>query len=131
MNPKPQTAAVAALLVPTAMSAAIATASAHRAMAIVQRLLAKGLSKAANALSFLTSVQVFQGSVRQETATVPKDNAHPGSLITADRVQRANAPPETLRHVLPANMTRVLPVITSPALPVAMTMTSNPVPMRT
>ena len=131
MNPKPQTAAVAALLVPTAMSAAIATASAHRAMAIVQRLLAKGLSKAANALSFLTSVQVFQGSVRQETATVPKDNAHPGSLITADRVQRANAPPETLRHVLPANMTRVLPVITSPALPVAMTMTSNPVPTRT
>ena len=131
MNPKPQTAAVAALLVPTAMSAAIATASAHRAMAIVQRLLAKGLSKAANVLSFLTSVQVFQGSVLQETATVPKDNAHPGSLITADRVQRANAPPETLRHVLPANMTRVLPVITSPALPVAMTMTSNPVPMRT
>ena len=131
MNPKPQTAAVAALLVPTAMSAAIATASAHRAMAIVQRLLAKGLSKAANVLSFLTSVQVFQGSVRQETATVPKDNAHPGSLITADRVQRANAPPETLRHVLPANMTRVLPEITSPALPVAMTMTSNPVPMRT
>ena len=131
MNPKLQTAAVAALLVPTAMSAAIATASAHRAMAIVQRLLAKGLSKAANALSFLTSVQVFQGSVRRETATVPKDNAHPGSLITADRVQRANAPPETLRHVLPANMTRVLPVITSPALPVAMTMTSNPVPMRT
>ena len=131
MNPKPQTAAVAALLVPTAMSAAIATASAHRAMAIVQRLLAKGLSKAANALSFLTSVQVFQGSVRQETATVPKDNAHPGSLITADRVQRAIAPPETLRHVLPANMTRVLPVISSPALPVAMTMTSNPVPTRT
>jgi hypothetical protein len=113
------------------MSAVIATASAHRAMAIVQRLLAKGLSKAANVLSFLSSVQVFQGSVRRETATVPKDNAHPGSLITADRVQRANAPPETLRHVLPANMTRVLPVITSPALPVAMTMTSNPVPMRT
>ena len=131
MNPKPQTAAVAAPLVPTAMSAVIATASAHRAMAIVQRLLAKGLSKAANTLSFLTSVQVFQGSVRQETATVPKDNAHPGSLITADRVQRANAPPETLRHVLPANMTRVHPVITSLALPVAMTMTSNPVPMRT
>ena len=131
MNPKPQTAAVAAPLVPTAMSAAIATASAHRAMAIVQRLLAKGLSKAANVLSFLTIVQVFQGSVRPETATVPKDNAHPGSLITADRVQRANAPPETLRHVLPANMTRVLPVITSLALPVAMTMTSNPVPMRT
>ena len=131
MNPKPQTAAVAAPLVQTAMSAVIATASAHRAMAIVQRLLAKGLSKAANVLSFLTSVQVFQGSVLRETATVPKDNAHPGSLITADRVQRANAPPETLRHVLPANMTRVLPVITSPALPVAMTMTSNPVPMRT
>ena len=131
MNPKPQTAAVAAPLVPTAMSAVIATASAHRAMAIVQHLLAKGLSKAASVLSFLTSVQVFQGSVRQETATVPKDNAHPGSLITADRVQRANAPPETLRHVLPANMTRVLPVITSPALPVAMTMTSNPVPTRT
>ena len=131
MNPKPQTAAVAAPLVPTAMSAVIATASAHRAMAIVQRLLAKGLSKAANVLSFLTIVQVFQGSVRRETATVPKDNAHPGILITADRVQRANAPPETLRHVLPANMTRVLPVITSPALPVAMTMTSNPVPMRT
>ena len=131
MNPKPQTAAVAAPLAPTAMSAAIATASAHRAMAIVQRLLAKGLSKAANVLSFLTSVQVFQGSVRPETATVPKDNAHPGSLITADHVQRANAPPETLRHVLPANMTRVHPVITSLALPVAMTMTSNPVPMRT
>lgn len=131
MNPKPQTAAVAAPLVPTAMSAVIATASAHRAMAIVQRLLAKGLSKAANALSFLTSVQVFQGSVRQETATAPKDSAHLGSLITADLVQRANAPPETLRHVLRANMTRVLPVITSPALPVAMTMTSNPVPMRT
>ena len=131
MNPKLQTAAVVAPLVPMATSAAIATASAHRAMAIVQRLLAKGLSKAANVLSFLTIVQVFQGSVRPETATVPKDNAHPGSLITADRVQRANAPPETLRHVLPANMTRVLPVITSPALPVAMTMTSNPVPMRT
>ena len=131
MNPKPQTAAVAAPLVPTAMSAAIATASAHRAMAIVQRLLAKGLSKAANVLSFLTIVQVFQGSVRRETATVPKDNAHPGSLITADHVQRANAPPETLRHVLPASMTHAHPVITSPALPVAMTMTSNPVPMRT
>ena len=131
MNPKPQTAAVAAPLVPTAMSAVIATASAHRAMAIVQRLLAKGLSKAANVLSFLTIVQVFQGSVRRETATVPKDNAHPGSLITADRVQRANAPPETLKHVLPANMTRVHPVITSLVHHVAMTMTSNPVPMRT
>ena len=131
MNPRPLTAAVAARLAPTAMSAAIATASAHLAMAIVQRLLAKGLSKAASVLSFLMSVQVFQESVRPETATVPKDSAHPGSLITADLVQRANAPPETLRHVLPANMTRVLPVITSPALPVAMTMTSNPVPTRT
>ena len=131
MNPKPQTAAVAAPLVPTAMSAVIATASAHRAMAIVQRLLAKGLSKAANVLSFLTIVQVFQGSVLQETATAPKDSAHPGSLITADLVQRANAPPETLKHVLRASMTRAHPVITSLALPVAMTMTSNPVPMRT
>ena len=131
MNPKLQTAAVVAPLVPTAMSAAIATASAHRAMAIVQRLLAKGLSKAANVLSFLTIVQVFQGSVRRETATVPKDNAHPGSLITADHVQRANAPPETLRHVLRASMTHDHPVITSLALPAAMMMISNPAPTRT
>ena len=131
MNPKPQTAAVAAPLAPMAMSAAIATANAHRAMAIDQRLLVKGLSKAANALSFLTSVQVFQGSVLQETATAPKDSAHLGSLITADRAQKANAHPETLRHVLPANMTHVHPVITSLALPLAMTMTSNPAPMRT
>ena len=113
------------------MSAAIATANAHRAMAIVQRLLAKGLSKAANVLSFLTSVQVFQGSVRPETATVPKDNAHQDNLTTADHVQRANAPPETLRHVLPENMTRVLPVITSLVHHVVMTMTSNPAPTRT
>ena len=131
MNPKPQTAAVAAPLAPTAMSAVIATASAHRAMAIVLRLLAKGPSKAANALSFPTSVQVFQGSVRQETATAPKDSAHPGSLITADLVQRANAPPETLRHVLPASMTHAHPVITSLVHHVVTTMTSNPAPMRT
>ena len=120
MNPKPQTAG-AARLAPTAMSAAIATASAHRAMAIVQRLLAKGLRKAANILSFLPSVQVFQESVRPETATAPKDSAHPGSLITVDRDQRANAHRETLRRVLRASMTRVHPVIT--------TMISNPVPM--
>jgi hypothetical protein len=113
------------------MSAAIATASAHLAMAIVQRLLAKGLSKAASVLSFLTSVQVFQESVRPETAIAPKDSAHPGSLITADHVQRANAPPETLRRVLRASMTYAHPVITSLVNHVATTMTSNPAPMRT
>ena len=131
MNPKPQTAAGAAPLVPTAMSAAIATANALLAKAIDQRLLAKCLSKAANDLSFQTIGLVSQESVRLEMATVLKASAHLGSLITADHVQRANDPLETLRRVLPANMTRVLPVITSLALPAAMMMISNPVPMPT
>jgi hypothetical protein len=52
-------------------------------------------------------------------------------LITADHVQKVNAPLETLRHVLPAIMRRVHPVITSLALPAAMMMISNPVPMPT
>ena len=106
-------------------------ANALRAKAIVLPLLVKDLSKAANAQSFQTIVLVFQVNARQETATVPKDSAHPDNLTTADLAQKANAPQETLRHALRANMTRVLPVITSLALPAAMMMISNPVPMPT
>ena len=53
-------------------------------------------------------------------------------LIEAAAIaQKVNAPLETLRHVLPAIMRRVHPVITSLALPAAMMMISNPVPMPT
>ena len=106
-------------------------ANAPHAKAIDQRFLAKDLSKAANDLSFQTIVLVSQVSVHPEMATVPKDSAHPDNLTTADLAQKANAPQETLRHALPENMTRVLPVITSLALPAAMMMISNPVPMPT
>ena len=92
---------------------------------------AKDLSKVANVLSFLPTGLVFQVNVHPETATVPKDNALPDNLTTADRAQKANAPQEILRHVLPVNMNPVHPVNSSLALPVVTTMTSNPAPMRT
>ena len=106
-------------------------ANALRAKAIDLPLRAKDLSKAANAQSFQTIALVFQVNARQETATVPKDSAHPDNLTTADLVQRANAPQETLRHALRASMKPVHRVSTSLALPVVTTMTSNPAPMRT
>ena len=94
-------------------------------------MLAKDLSKAANAQNFQTIVLVFQVNVRLETAIAPKGRAHLGNLTTADLVQRANAPQETLRHALRGNMTPVHRVSTSPAHRVETTMTSNPAPMRT
>ena len=106
-------------------------ANAPHAKAIVQRFLAKDLSKAANDLSFQTIVLVSQVSVHPEMATAPKASAHPDNLTTADLAQKANDHQETLRHGLRANMTRVFPVITSLALPAAMMMISNPVPMPT
>ena len=68
-------------------------------------------------------------SVHPETATVRKDSAHPDNLTTADRDQKASAPQEILRHVLPVNMNPVHPVISSLVLPVVTTMTFNPAPM--
>ena len=106
-------------------------ANAPHAKAIDQRFLAKGLSKAANDLSFQTIVLVSQVNVLQETVIAPKDSVHLDNLTTADHAQKVNAPLETLRHVLPAIMRRVHPVITSLALPAAMMMISNPVPMPT
>ena len=94
----------------------IATASAHHAKATVQRLLAKDLSTAVNALSFLTSVPVFQAIAHLETATVPKDNARQDNLTTEDLVQKANALRAITRRVRCATMTTTI---------------SNPVPMRT
>jgi hypothetical protein len=94
-------------------------------------LLAKDLSKAANAQSFQTIALVFQVNARQETATVPKDSAPLDNLTTADLVQRVNAPQETLRHALRGNMKPVHRVSTSLAHHVVTTMTSNPAPMRT
>jgi hypothetical protein len=76
-------------------------------------------------------VLVSQVNVLQETVIAPKDSAHLDNLTTADRAQKVNAPLETLRRVLPAIMRRVHPVITSLALPAAMMMISNPVPMPT
>ena len=106
-------------------------ANALLAKAIDQRFLAKDLSKAANDLSFQTIVLVSQVNAHPEMATAPKASARPDNLTTADLAQKANDPQETLRHGLPANMTRVLPVITSLAHHVVTTMTSNPAPMRT
>jgi siroheme synthase len=106
-------------------------ANALRAKAIVLPLRRKELSKAVNARSSQTIALVFQVNVRPETVTVLKASAHPDNLTTADLAQMANAPQETLRHALRANMKPVHRVSTSPALPVVTTMTSNPAPMRT
>ena len=94
-------------------------------------MLAKDRNKEQSVLSFLTTGLVFQVNAHPETATVRKDNALPDNLTTADRAQRANAPLEILRHVLRVNMNPDHHVISSPVLPEATTMTSNPVPTRT
>ena len=110
----------------------IATASGHRAKATGQRLLAKDLSTAVNALSFLTNVPAFQAIVHPETATAPRDNARQDNLITEALAQKANALHATMIRVLRVRSTTDRPAITRRVRYATMTTTiSNPVPMRT
>ena len=125
-------AAVAAHLVPTDMSAAIAMENGHPVGARAQRLLAKDPHTALSAPSFLMSVLVFQANVHPETATVPKDNALQDNLTTEVLDQKANALLETMNRVLRVRSRTDRHAITRRVRRATMmTRISSPVPTRT